>query len=248
MGVPMGRLTRQRHEAESTRLDLISRETSPTTRILVQVYDGGLLPTGMDKYYLTHPVIQGGNECEGCPSVATVDTSTTIPVVIVGGVPATAGDILVAHSVGGRWVGMLTGGAGSSEDVEDCGTFTVPRSDLTITFSGGQIYTLTWSPVSAQYYCFGFGGLFEDCLTYSSRGWYYPVDPLPPAVPIIIGFSCSFGLELLYAGFDASRRTRRCNPSPSYIGADPFHWEYTRLDRCTFWNSPFFGDSCTIDE
>jgi hypothetical protein len=77
--------------------------------LLVQVYDGGSMPNQPDHVYLTHPVNLDGAEQEGTQAPATADTSTSVPVVVIRNAPQ-AGDILVAHAVGGRWVAESGGG------------------------------------------------------------------------------------------------------------------------------------------
>lgn len=92
--------------------DAIDRAAAPAAvgaaRRLVQVYDGGAMPTLPDRVYLTHPVAMDGAGCEGCPGTPVADTSSTIPVVFLRGVPA-VGDLAVATAVGGRWVAEIGG-------------------------------------------------------------------------------------------------------------------------------------------
>jgi hypothetical protein len=176
MGVPMGRLIRQRHEAEANSLDLLRRETSPTARILVQVYDGGAIPTAADRYYLTHPVVAGGNECEGCAPSTNVDASTTIPVVVVG-YAASAGDLLVAHSVGGRWVAE---GPATSPLVR-CGSSRIPPADFTVSWDSLPsifwMYTIPLSGTDTLRYLPTFGYWKTDLqVAYSGMieyRWYW---------------------------------------------------------------------------
>ena len=79
------------------------------SRRLVSVYNGGQMPDQPDHIFLTHPVELDGAEAEGGPSSPNVDTSATIPVVVLRDSPQ-VGDLLVASSVGGRWVAERTGG------------------------------------------------------------------------------------------------------------------------------------------
>jgi hypothetical protein len=99
------RQLRQRHADLAALVDQFKTPASAgTPRRLVQIYDGGAIPTGQpDKFYLTHPVELDGTEAEGGTYTATVDTDQTIAVVILGS-SAAVGDLVVAHAIGGRWV------------------------------------------------------------------------------------------------------------------------------------------------
>lgn len=99
------RVLRERYDKLARAID---RETNqPTTfktaRQLVQVYDGGSLPTTAGKFFLSHPVQVTGSENEGETPTYDADTDAAVPVLVLGK-PAVDGDLLVASSVGGRWV------------------------------------------------------------------------------------------------------------------------------------------------
>jgi hypothetical protein len=117
-----------------------------TARMLVQVYNGGAMPTSSDKVYLTHPVELDGLETEGGSATPNVDTSTTIPVVVLWGAPQ-AGDLLTAYAVGGRWVAERAGLSGQSG--YPCGQCQIPRKNLTVSWTnlilGNGSTTLVYS-------------------------------------------------------------------------------------------------------
>ncbi|MGP0063516.1 MAG: hypothetical protein ACLQGP_07960 [Isosphaeraceae bacterium] len=117
-----------------------------TARRLVQVYNGGAMPTSSGDVYLTHPVELDGTEAEGGSATANVDTTTTIPVVVLWGAPQ-SGDILTAYAVGGRWVAERTGS--SSQPGYPCGQCQIPRKNLTISWTnlilGNGSTTLVYS-------------------------------------------------------------------------------------------------------
>ena len=69
-----------------------------------QVYNGGSMPQGQGITYLLHPLLLSGGETEGGTDTPQVDTSRSIPVVVLGSRQVAVGDMLIAHSVGGRWV------------------------------------------------------------------------------------------------------------------------------------------------
>jgi hypothetical protein len=77
-------------------------------RCLVSVYNGGNMPSQPNSVFLTHPVDLDGAEVEGGAASPNVDTSGTIPVVVLWNAPQ-VGDLLVASAVGGRWVATRDG-------------------------------------------------------------------------------------------------------------------------------------------
>ena len=83
-----------------------------SARMLVKVFDGGSMPTAAERVYFTHPVLLTGSEAEGGTGTLTVDTATTVPVIVLGDVPSVAGDYLTAYAVGGRWVAERGGSGG----------------------------------------------------------------------------------------------------------------------------------------
>jgi hypothetical protein len=86
-----------------------ARPPAIAARRLVQIYDGGAMPSSPDHFFLAHPVELDGAEVEGGLATPAVDTSTTIAVDVLWGVPQ-VGDILTAYAVGGRWVAERSGG------------------------------------------------------------------------------------------------------------------------------------------
>jgi hypothetical protein len=126
------RQLRDRHRDLAELADRISQDNGGTARRLVQIYDGGAIPTGQPgKFFLTHPVEMDGDEAEGGTYWPTADTTQTIPVVILG-TGAAAGDLVVAHAIGGRWVAERRGGSGFVV----CNSCDIPQTDLTITVAG----------------------------------------------------------------------------------------------------------------
>jgi hypothetical protein len=128
------RILRDRQAAHSTALDRLTDRPQPysSARMLVQVYDGGSMPTAAEKVYFTHPVLVTGSETEGGAGTLTADTATTVPVIVLGGAPAMS-DYLTAYAVGGRWVSEkgVAGGGGRTL----CSPCTIPNEDLTITWT-----------------------------------------------------------------------------------------------------------------
>jgi hypothetical protein len=146
------RTLRDRHVALS--FALVRAAGAPpfvTARRLVQVYDGGAMPTEPNHVYLTHPVELNGAETEGGAASAVVDASVTIPVIVLWSAPQ-AGDLLTAYAVGGRWVAERPpSGPGSLP----CGTCRIPRRNLTVSWTnsilGNGSTTLVYSRTPTQW-------------------------------------------------------------------------------------------------
>ena len=104
MGDTANRQLRARHQDLADLADRIGqRPGGGTARRLVQVYNGGSMGSSPDLFYLTHPVELDGSETEGGSYTPTEDTDQTIAVDVLWHAPS-AGDLLTAYAVGGRWV------------------------------------------------------------------------------------------------------------------------------------------------
>jgi hypothetical protein len=127
------RILRDRQTALGGAIDRAAEfSTRPAARRLVQVYNGGSMPTQAGYVYLTHPAELDGAETEGGSATVNADTSTAIPVVVLRGTPQ-AGDVLTAHAVGGRWVAERMGASTSSG--YPCGQCQIPRRNLTASWT-----------------------------------------------------------------------------------------------------------------
>ena len=102
-----------------------------TPRFLGQVVGGTGMPTGTGQVYLTNPVRLDGGVAEGTTASLVVDGSRTIPVVVIGGTPPQAGNVLVAMAVGGRWVAE----SGASSPVLPCSPCNIPKKNLTLSWT-----------------------------------------------------------------------------------------------------------------
>ena len=136
----MGRVDRERLDWLNDESDRPDQIPTLPRRMLCQVYDGGHIPTTVPRVFLTHPVDLDGTECEGCSGTPNVDTSTSIPVVVIGPTAPVAGDYLIAVATGGRWVAGE--GASSGGGFSACGCSGVP-TNLTFTDSILGSCTLT---------------------------------------------------------------------------------------------------------
>lgn len=98
------RVLRDRQSAFFTEIDRADRRVpAASARRLVSIYNGGAMPSQPNRIFLSHPVELDGTESEDSSFSADVNTSATIPVLVLQSVPQ-AGDLLVATAVGGRWV------------------------------------------------------------------------------------------------------------------------------------------------
>jgi hypothetical protein len=117
-----------------------------TPRQLVQIHDGGAMPAAANRVFLGHPAAIGGGEDEGATPAFSVDTSRSIPVLVIGSRVPAVGDLLTASSVSGRWVAELGGGSPSLA----CWPCAIPQTNLAVSWVnpilGDGSATLTFTP------------------------------------------------------------------------------------------------------
>lgn len=100
------RILRDRLATARDGLDRASSGAPPASaaRMLVQVFDGGSIPTTGNSCFLGHPAVLNCDEVEGAPCPPVVDTTTTVPFIGLGSNPFVAGDLAILTAAGGRWV------------------------------------------------------------------------------------------------------------------------------------------------
>ncbi len=164
------RILRDRHLAHSAAIDRADfAQPNGSARMVVQVYDGGSIPTVSERVFFTHPVLATGSETEGTAATLTVDSDTTVPVVVLGK-PPSVGDYLTAYLCGGRWVTELLTVSGPQCYVATCAVCGIPKGNLTLALTDGTILTcidttpytpatLTWNGIS-KWEFFGTPGCF----------------------------------------------------------------------------------------
>lgn len=141
------RVLRARHANLAGQVDrAIAFGSSSTPRRLVQIYNGGSMPSSPDHFFLAYPIELDGAEAEGGAGTPIIDASQTIVVDVLGHVPS-AGDILTAYAVGGRWVAERGGSnAGGSLACSPCN---IPAQNLTLSWvnsiNGNGSTTLTYA-------------------------------------------------------------------------------------------------------
>jgi hypothetical protein len=90
---------RDRIEETVQRALLARRDPADSARKIVgSVYNGGAMPTTVPAWFLTHPADFGCNESEGAPCAATIDTTSTVPILVLGPHVPSVGDLLPARN------------------------------------------------------------------------------------------------------------------------------------------------------
>ncbi len=132
----------RRNDLESTVGRIPDPQPRATPRRLVQIYNGGSMPSQPNHVYLAHPVELDGVELSGGAATPTADSSQSLPVIVLGHAPL-AGDLLTAHAVAGRWVAYR-------------GATPVPSASLQIVGCSGPIagiaVTISSSPTSTPFF------------------------------------------------------------------------------------------------
>jgi len=140
--------TRQLRARHADLAELVDRSARPagggTARRLVQIFDGGSMPSAPDHFFLSYPVELDGSETEGGAGTPTADTTQTIVVDVIGHVP-NAGDILTAYAVGGRWVAERSSGSSNICCGFRCATCTIPKHTLVLAVPGIGDVNLVWN-------------------------------------------------------------------------------------------------------
>lgn len=147
------RILRARHASLAGLADrVIPFGPSGTPRRLVQIYDGGSMPSAPDHFFLAFPIEIDGAETEGGTGTPVVDASQPIVVDVLGHAPS-AGDVLTAYAVGGRWVAERGGSSGGGSIA--CSPCSIPTQNLTLSWvnviSGNGSTTLTYANTPAAW-------------------------------------------------------------------------------------------------
>lgn len=163
------RVDRERQSDHSDAIDRIDEPVvSGAARMLVQVFDGGSIPTTSEKVFYTHPVLATGTESEATAATLTVDSNTTVPVVVLGKAPS-VGDYLTVYLCSGKWVTeLLTNGTQCY--VTACLPCGIPKGDLglawTDTIGGNGTATLVFD---------GFNTWQSACVNHGGGGVIYKI-------------------------------------------------------------------------
>jgi hypothetical protein len=159
------RILRARHAALTSAIDrTASTPIGGTARRLVQIFSGGSMPSSPDHFFLAYPIEIDGTETEGGMATPVADRSQPIVVDVLGHVPS-AGDVLTAYAVGGRWVAEKGASSGGMLTCSPCG---IPAQNLTISWtnpiSGNGSTILTYTPTPASWTSGCSGGLLYTLL------------------------------------------------------------------------------------
>jgi hypothetical protein len=147
------RIVRARHAELAGKVDrVVPFASSATPRRLVQIFNGGSMPSSPDHFFLAYPIELDGAEIEAGTGSPVDDASQPIVVDVLGHVPL-AGDILAAYAVGGRWVAER--GHSTSSGSLTCSPCSIPAQNLTLSWVNGIIGNgstgLTYTTVPAAW-------------------------------------------------------------------------------------------------
>ena len=147
-GGHVARTLRDRHIALVRSADRATpANVEPTLRRLVQIFDGGSMSSSPDHFFLAHPIEFDGTEIEGGLGSPNIDSCQTIVVDVIGASPS-AGEILSAYMIGGRWVAERGGNVGNGSLA--CAPCSIPKKNLTVSWtnslSGNGSTALIYTP------------------------------------------------------------------------------------------------------
>jgi hypothetical protein len=178
------RILRARRAALTSEIDRNwSTPISATARRLVQIVNGGSMPSSPDHFFLAYPIELDGTETEGGTATPVADRSQPIIVDVLGHVPS-AGDVLTAYAVGGRWVAERGASNGGILTCSPCG---IPAQNLTISWAnaitGNGSTILTYTPTPASWNSGCSNGLLYTLLCTAGqvelRVIYFPTGSCP---------------------------------------------------------------------
>lgn len=160
----------------------VERPGSTRQRVM-QVFNAGAMPSIVPAFYATHPVTLTGTEAEGNPFVVTVDTSRSVPVVVLDTVPA-VGDNLFCRQINGLWIARKGDGFGYTGPpgigIPGCVCVSIPPS-VALSSSGPcgglvQACNLVWGPTPPDLSTLNLGAncyLSDQTFFDSFSGLYY---------------------------------------------------------------------------
>ncbi len=189
----------------------------------LQIYNGGNMPTSAGYFFLGNPVTFTGREIEGESDAGTADTSTSVPVLVIGSKIPNVGDILPAYAVGGRWVAEM-GAQGSGTPSLPCSPSPIPQENLTIswvnTLLGNGSTTLTYSYSGSSY-------LWESGC---SDGLIYQLFCSGGVIQFNVIFFVSGSCPDGGTGFCSNARPSPFNLSQASYSSSPFSLVFTETD------------------
>lgn len=145
------RVLRDRQIALTAALDRQTSAAAPFTsaKMALSIFDGGAMPAAANHYFLGHPVSYTALECEGCADAGSIDTTTSVPVFVIGSTVPAVGDVLTAYGVGNRWVAER-GTPAANCCMTTCAPCKIPKKNLILSYvnaiSGDGATTLYYSP------------------------------------------------------------------------------------------------------
>ena len=208
------RVLRHRMTAHEGALDQVggSARTYTTARQLVQVYDGGSMPSEAERIYFTYPALLAGAEAEGETGSFDVDEATTIPVVVLGHAPS-VGDLLVAYAVGGRWVTERSSFTGVGSIT--CAPCDIPTEDLTISWTN----LLSGNGSAPMNYATGLNAWTTECV---DSGLQFRLSCTAGEIELRVFFFVTGFCPTGQSDFCSSRRSAPLALVPSGYTCSPF--------------------------
>lgn len=136
---------RSRRGDQAAFADRIDRDDAlGVNRLLVRITTGGSFPTTIDRVFFSVPVTIDCDEVEGATPTYT-DGDLIVPVIALGPLIPSIGDLVVARAVGGRWVIEKGGSTSTCVECEPC---CIPARNLVVSWVNSQIgggsAVLTW--------------------------------------------------------------------------------------------------------
>jgi hypothetical protein len=113
------------------------------------IYNGGSMPNAVPRMFLTRPWgVTSIGSSEGNTPTPSIDTSGSVPVLIIGPKVPAVGAIVRAHRIGETWVAGH-GMSGPGGTISGCCTLD-PGKSYTVTATGGMSFTSSMSFLDAK--------------------------------------------------------------------------------------------------
>jgi hypothetical protein len=214
------RILCDRQTAGARRADNAAGRQSPfsSARQLVQIYNGGSMPSSLPAVFFTHPVLVTGAETEAGAGMLTADTTTTVPTVVLGSTVPSAGDYLTAYAVGGRWVAERGGSSGGGFTA--CSPCNIPNENLTISWTN----LLTGNGSATMTYISGPSPWETSCV---DGGFEFQLGCNSGTIELRANFFTSGGCPEGTSNFCSNLRNSPLALTPSDHTCSPFSLTYT---------------------
>lgn len=177
-------LIRRRQQDAIDRADGRRGRSAGNAAKVLQIFNGGAMPTTVPNFYVGHTVKLSGSETEGGAGTLSAG-SDRVPVMIIDSVPA-VGDNVIARRVGGRWVAERGVAATCTGQfcvrVDGCGKFLLGATVSIAPHGGGGVVASGTTDSAGRY-----------CVTLPSSGSYDATIAFPDYVTqtVTASYTCS---------------------------------------------------------